>query len=682
MSSAPEPTDESSARRLPVPRFFLEILLVAGGVLFSVIFFGVLNLYWQARERISQDREKIATYEARLSMGLADSAPQALVVSAGGKHPGKSHYLACGACHGQSGEGNAQLKAPSLRQLDSWYIERQVDNYRNKVRGGDPRDTLGSQMTGMVQGLSTKEAVSQVADYIASMREAKVAAPAPSLDGDVARGKQLYGTCVSCHGADAGGNKALNAPPLAGQYDWYLLTQMRNFKEGIRGSDPKDAAGAMMRPMAQALDDGQMRDLASYLATLALPGAGSLADGSGDQGGIDIAGLSPVAAGGKLFAANCSSCHQDDGFGRVGLAPSIRNRDFLALASDDFIKATIQEGRPGTTMAARKDLGEEELSAIVAWLRAMPTANPVQVTVDPHKVYNGDVAAGAGHYVRYCSSCHGPRGEGYSAGSSGPGIGLDGFLNVASDDFIMQTLKLGRAGTPMRSFVGANGLANLSEDDARDIVAYLRSLEVPRVPAPSAPVSQAPKTTLDPVHGKKLFSANCSSCHQDDGQGKPGMAPAIRNRDFLAIASDSFIRTAIREGRTGTAMVPRPDLSEDDVNDILAWLRANPPENPVSIHVDNTKRVHGDVGAGKAAYQQYCSSCHAPGGKGYSAGGVGPGIGLPGFLKAASDDYIIQTVRQGRVGTAMRAFIGAEGLASLQEDDVHDIITYLRHQQD
>ena len=82
---------------------------------------------------------------------------------------------------------------------------------------------------------------------------------------------------------------------------------------------------------------------------------------------------------------------------------------------------------------------------------------------------------------------------------------------------------------------------------------------------------------------------------------------------------------------------------------------------------------------GHHKFALFCASCHGPGGEGYSAGGSGPGIGLAGFLDTASDDYIFQTVKYGRLGTAMKGFIGAEGLANLSEEDVGDIIAHLRH---
>ncbi len=376
--------------------------------------------------------------------------------------------------------------------------------------------------------------------------------------------------------------------------------------------------------------------------------------------------------GETLYNIHCVACHQVEAKGKVGFAPSIRNRDFLAISSDDFIRQTVLAGRPGTAMPARPDLKAEDINAIIAYLRSLPFANKVEIEVNPNKKYQGDSVAGERTYITYCASCHGDKGIGYSAGGSGPSIGLPGFLNVASDDYIFQTVKLGRVGTPMRSFMGPEGIANLSENEVANVITYLRSLQ-------SEP-KEATETTVqigDPLKGNEQFNINCAACHQSGGVGKVGFAPSIRNRDFLAIASDRFIKQTIREGRPGTTMVGRPDLSDKAVEDIIAYLRALPRKN-INIDVDPQKVFFGNLIDGKHKFTNYCASCHGDEGKGYSAGGSGPGIGLHGFLNAASDDYIFQTVKRGRIGTAMKPFMGAEGIANLAKDDVHDIIVYLR----
>ena len=87
--------------------------------------------------------------------------------------------------------------------------------------------------------------------------------------GDVSKGKSYYTVCITCHGQNAEGYRALNSPKLAGQHDWYLIRQLQNFKSGVRGGHPQDIYGLQMRPMAQTLaDDQAIQDVVAYIKTL------------------------------------------------------------------------------------------------------------------------------------------------------------------------------------------------------------------------------------------------------------------------------------------------------------------------------------------------------------------------------------------------------------------------------
>jgi mono/diheme cytochrome c family protein len=380
-----------------------------------------------------------------------------------------------------------------------------------------------------------------------------------------------------------------------------------------------------------------------------------------------------VSVGEKTYNTYCIACHQEGGAGKVGFAPSIRNQDFLALASDTFIKQTIKTGRPGTAMVPWAFLKDEEIEGIIAYLRSFPIESRKKIVVDDSKKHSGDSVAGKESFGLYCASCHGEHGAGYSAGGAGPGIGLSGFLAVASDDYIFQTVKHGRSGSAMRGFIGSTGLANLTEVDVNNIISYLRN--------PDSGISKSTvvvSTAGDTLSGEQQFNMNCSSCHQLGGIGKSGFAPSIRNQDFLAIASDDFIKQTIKSGRPGTAMIARADLSDKVVADIISYLRSAPGEKPSNIHVDSSKKFTGDAIKGHQLFGNYCSSCHGENGAGYVSGGPGPAIGKVGFLNIASDDYIYQTLKLGRAGTAMKPFIGSKGLANLNDQDAYDIINYLR----
>jgi hypothetical protein len=61
----------------------------------------------------------------------------------------------------------------------------------------------------------------------------------------------------------------MQSPPLAGQSDWYLVTQLDNFRAGVRGAAAEDTQGALMRASAMTLpDDGAVRDVVAYITTL------------------------------------------------------------------------------------------------------------------------------------------------------------------------------------------------------------------------------------------------------------------------------------------------------------------------------------------------------------------------------------------------------------------------------
>jgi len=96
-----------------------------------------------------------------------------------------------------------------------------------------------------------------------------VSGPALAVDGNTENGRSLFASCAACHGANGEGDKILNAPRISNQHDWYIVRQIQNFKEGIRGTHASDIRGAQMRPMAETLQSEQAeKDVAAYINTL------------------------------------------------------------------------------------------------------------------------------------------------------------------------------------------------------------------------------------------------------------------------------------------------------------------------------------------------------------------------------------------------------------------------------
>lgn len=87
-------------------------------------------------------------------------------------------------------------------------------------------------------------------------------------EGDLKKGESVFALCAGCHGAQGQGNSGVEAPRLQGQHDWYLLTQLENFKSGARGSDEKDQGGQLMRGIIQSVDPSDFEHVVAYILTL------------------------------------------------------------------------------------------------------------------------------------------------------------------------------------------------------------------------------------------------------------------------------------------------------------------------------------------------------------------------------------------------------------------------------
>lgn len=171
----------------------------------------------------------------------------------------------CVVCHGVELRGNPAVDAPNLSGLPAWYIDRQMRGFRQGLRGAHADDVNGMEMRPQAAVLSDDE-LSRAVSFAATVPQR--AAP-PTVDGDKSRGETLYRSCAACHGADGEGLEAMQSPPLAGQSDWYLVTQLQHFRAGVRGASASDAQGALMRTAAQTLTDDQaIRDVVAYINTL------------------------------------------------------------------------------------------------------------------------------------------------------------------------------------------------------------------------------------------------------------------------------------------------------------------------------------------------------------------------------------------------------------------------------
>ena len=119
-------------------------------------------------------------------------------------------------------------------------------------------------MIGMAATLPDEIAMRDVISYIQSLPNKPAKA---TVAGDPRRGKKLFQTCSACHGLDGRGKISQHAPRLSGMNDDYLVRQIKNYRDGVRGTHPHDMQGAQMRLMS-LMGDEKINDLVAYINTL------------------------------------------------------------------------------------------------------------------------------------------------------------------------------------------------------------------------------------------------------------------------------------------------------------------------------------------------------------------------------------------------------------------------------
>ena len=164
----------------------------------------------------------------------------------------------------------------------------------------------------------------------------------------LARGQELYDTCVPCHGRDGSGNHDLRAPSIAGLPEWYLQVELTKFFHGVRGAHPDDAEGARMRPMARTLkNDVDIANVAKYVASLKqVKPAAFLKDGNAEAGKATYTGV-------------CITCHMADGRGNKDMGSPD-----LSMQADWYLVAQLEKFKTGMRGAHPEDVQGQQMAAM------------------------------------------------------------------------------------------------------------------------------------------------------------------------------------------------------------------------------------------------------------------------------------------------------------------------------
>lgn len=171
-------------------------------------------------------------------------------------------FATCIACHGEQGQGNDALKAPALAGQFDWYLNRQLHNFQQSLRGSHAEDSAGQQMRAMSLALSEDD-ISALSQYLASLPPSTT--PADS-HGDLKNGSRYYqARCGACHGGEAQGNEAFNAPRLNTLSPDYIARQMAHFSDGLRGTQKEDKWGRQMAMMAKTVSGKELDDIIFFI---------------------------------------------------------------------------------------------------------------------------------------------------------------------------------------------------------------------------------------------------------------------------------------------------------------------------------------------------------------------------------------------------------------------------------
>ncbi len=191
-------------------------------------------------------------------------------------------------------------------------------------------------------------------------------------EAGMARGEQVYGTCVPCHGAQGEGNHDLGAPRIAGLPQWYVEPALEKYEHGVRGGNPMDTVGIKMRSMANALDLAADRpSVSEYVASMPVP---------------SFEGMQHVWEGGDAQAGQqvfqtCLACHGPQAAGNEAvMAPPLlaQHPSYLVYQLEKFKRGwrgTDPDDTWGATMRANALLlSDEDMRNVVAYIQTLSEA--------------------------------------------------------------------------------------------------------------------------------------------------------------------------------------------------------------------------------------------------------------------------------------------------------------------
>jgi cytochrome c oxidase cbb3-type subunit III len=175
-----------------------------------------------------------------------------------------------------------------------------------------------------------------------------------------ASGKTVFGdNCAPCHGSGGAGAKGY---PNLNDDEWLwggsLDQIMQTIQFGARSGHPKTHESAMLAFGKEGvLKKDQIVTVANYVRSLS---------------GLSTAAGYDAAAGKKIFADNCTSCHGDNAKGNQELgAPDLTDKIWLYGPDEATLVETIGNGRAGVMPAWVDRLDPSTIKALTVYVHSL-----------------------------------------------------------------------------------------------------------------------------------------------------------------------------------------------------------------------------------------------------------------------------------------------------------------------
>ncbi len=482
--------------------------------------------------------------------------------------------------------------------------------------------------------------------------------------------------CVSCHVAMAPGEELVTGSPVLSRHTPVVHDPAEygcTVCHGGQGlaSEKADAHGDVdFWPQPMLPSDMSQAGCGTCHAHVAIPNADAL------------------AASRRIFERlDCLACHRVDRRGGT-LRP-----DGGGMEGPDL-------SRVGTTGFNAR--WYEDHLAKSAGETAAPWATSFGPITDPDRAAVGTflatrvaaadlVEAKAMFLSTGCLGCHTVSGVG---GEEGPDLTRVGDKDPGQVDFAQVPGGRSLANWNLEHFRSPGAVAagskmpvlGLTEDQIRKLTFYVLSLRRRDLAG-----SQLPKDRLRATRfgerefapdGATIFGAFCAGCHGLDGMGRrsPGMPafPSVANPDFLSRVSDDFVATTVRLGRPGRRMPAwgriAGGLRPEEIAAVVSYLRTR---SGIAAPSEAKPRrwVKADAREGERLFAAICSGCHGDRGQ----GGEGPALNNRVLLDSATDAYLVETIGNGRRGTAMPGFLTSSPVRpTLAPVEIEAVVAFLR----